>query len=215
MLQKKTQRILEKNQGALRAVQGGLLSAGNGAAPRILLVTSARQGEGKTTCAAGLAAGLARGGKVLLVEGNLRRPALHKIFGLESGPDLKALLDGEDAGRCVRKSDLPRVDVLALESPGAEAAESFDAQLFGRKLRALAEQYDYVVVDGADVTNDSEACLTAREVDGVVLVAECESTKWEVLDIARNMVAQAGGKVLGVILNKRHYYVPRILYGKV
>jgi len=57
--------------------------------------------------------------------------------------------------------------------------------------------------------------LLAGQVDGVVLVAECEQTKWEILALCKEKLGRLGGQVLGVILNKRQFYIPGALYGKV
>ena len=218
MLQKNFRRVVEKNQGALHSLEGNLLSAAGGHAPRSILVTSSRPKEGKTTCAISLACGLAGAGKgkVALVEGNLARPSLHRAFGLEAGPGLADYLsDGRGAAEFVQETDYANLSVMPCGADAAKLADLFDAEVFRAKLASLRKHFDYVVFDGASVLDSSEACLMAGHFDGVVLVVECERTKWEVLDVAKETVLQAGGKVLGVILNKRRYYVPKILYGSV
>jgi len=203
-----------KQADSLTSLQGSLLSAANGKGIRSLLVTSGRDQEGKSTVAIGLAAALARqaNARVLLVDGNFRRPALAGLFGLPAAPGLCEFLTGASEEQVIHKTDEPRLSLLT--SGGSGSIAELLPKL-PERLGALHEGFDYVIFDGDSTLTSSEAALLAQHVDGVVLVAECEQTKWEIIALCKEKLARLGGQVLGVVLNKRQFYIPGALYGKV
>jgi Mrp family chromosome partitioning ATPase len=98
---------------------------------------------------------------------------------------------------------------------GDGGSAAMESDVFAGKLKSLMARFDYVVFDGDSLLTSSNASMIVKHFDGVVLVVECERTKWEVLRLAREKVQNVGGNVLGVVLNKRRYYIPRGLYGKI
>lgn len=211
-------RILQANQHELETLYGNIVSAAGGAPMKTLLVTSSRPGEGKTTTAILLAHGLAVHAKarVILVDGNFRSGRLHEIFGFPSRPGLLDLVSSSDGVEATLRSTWVRsFRVLTIGSRPADSAETVEAATVQRLLAQLAARADYVIVDADSVLTSSGWWLLGKLFDGVVLVAECEKTKWEVLEASREKIAHAGGTVLGVVLNKRKYYVPKSLYARV
>jgi len=206
-------RILEY-AGSLASLQGSLLSATNGKGVRSLLVTSGRDQEGKSTVAIGIAVAMARqaNARVLLVDANFRSPALAEMFGLSSEPGLREFLMGSPAEQVIQRTGEPRLSLLSAGSAGSIAGL---LPKLPDGLSALCEGFDYVVFDGDSTLTSSEAALLAQHVDGVILVAECEKTKREIISLCTEKLARLGGKVLGVVLNKRQFYIPGALYGKV
>lgn len=198
---------------ALGSLQGSLLSASDGQAPRSLLVTSGRDQEGKSCMAVAVSAALTQqGATVLLMEGNFRHPGLSDLFEIPASPGLRELLRGSAGAEIIQKSKRPRLSILPI---GAGGSFSELVGSFSECLSDLSERFDYVVIDGDSVLGSSEAAFFAAQVDGVILVAECEQTKWEILSLCKDKLSRAGGRVLGVLLNKRHYYIPGGLYEKV
>jgi protein-tyrosine kinase len=88
----------------------------------------------------------------------------------------------------------------------------FNEDALKARLGEVREQFDYVIFDGNSVFGSSEVVSFAKHFDAVVLVVECEKTKWEVLQMASEKIQKAGGDVLGVVLNKRKYYIPDSIY---
>lgn len=242
------QKILRDSKIELGTIQGNLLSAAGGAGVRTILVTSSRPGEGKTTTAAFLGHGLAQAtqSRVILVDGNLRAPRLHQLFGAQNHPGLVDLLRGawqhgalEGETRAdepvspfadtktalmkapvrisesLRCTELPNLWVLPCGSNPQENGYAFDAGGIAVILRELTKRADYVIVDADSVLTSSETWVLGRIFDGILLVVECAKTKWEVLELTREKIAKVGGRVLGVVLNKREYYVPNALYARV
>ena len=211
-------RILESGADEDFALEGNLLSAAKGGPVGTIYVTSSRAGEGKTTTAIKIATALSKNvnGKVLLVDGNIQNPQLHSIYSLNASPGLaESLQGGTDLQNTIQSTNVPNLDVMVAGGDGSGSMDINDSKLFDQKLVQLKQSYDYVIFDGSSVLSSSRACHIARHFDGVLLTVECENTKWEVLDLAREKIDNVGGNVLGVILNKRRYYVPKALYGRI
>jgi Mrp family chromosome partitioning ATPase len=181
---------------------------GNGhAAPRVVLVTSARRGEGKTTVAANLALVGARmpgRGAALLIEADPRGGDLLRSFGLRMKVEglLEALESGKDPAGFILQFKLGMLDVLPLGRPGSDAAELISSDRIGEVLRGLADRYpnSVVIIDGSSILHAPDPLALARHVDGVVLVVRADATPREQIERARDLIGP--DKVLGVVLNQ-------------
>jgi len=144
--------------------------------PRVILVTSAQDGEGKTSCAANLALALTESGrfKVLLVEANLRRPRLASIFGFQPGRCLLAQLaihrDQIDTPWVVTEIQPVGLHVLVV-APGGATDAVLHGPTFTASLARLRLVYDYVVLDGPSILTSADTSIIQDSVDAVVLVA--------------------------------------------
>jgi len=217
-LSHKFKRIIENQAESLSALESNILSAAGGSPVRTLFVTSSRRGEGKTTAALAMAHSLSTraSGRVALADGNISSPALHGCFQVNESPGLLDYLSSRaELAEVAIDTEFSRLSVIPLGGTVANVAAAFAPQVFQSKLDALASHYEYVVVDGDSVLSSSNAAIMAQHFNGVVLVIECERTKWQVLQLAREKIEGVGGNVLGVVLNKRRHYIPRGLYGKV
>ncbi len=219
MLSSELSRIISENQASLSSLEGDLLGTACGKPVKTILVTSCRPQEGKTTSAAAMAHALASTGgkKVLLVDSHLAAPKMHDLFGAKRSPGLTDfLLSRAGEKDAIQSTEFDRLKIMTCgTASGGDSVEVFHAEGFPTKLALLRSQYDYVVFDTGSVLTSSDVALIARHFDGVVFVAECEKTKWEILDLAKAKITNVGGKILGVVLNKRKYYIPAGLYGKI
>lgn len=218
MGQRKIGEILARNQAEMRILEGNLLSAVGDRMVKSIFVTSSRRTEGTTTSAALLALALAKTTEreVLLVDANLTNPSLRGTFQLDPGPGLTDfILLGQAEAQCVRSTEYKHLSVMTRGANLPGSADLFSTKLFSEKLIRLKSLYDYVIFDGEAVLPSSNACVLARQADGVIFVLECERTKWELLQAATEKVTSVGGIILGVIMNKRRYYVPRFLYNRI
>jgi capsular exopolysaccharide synthesis family protein len=216
MLSTQLKRIVSLNNVELAAMEGNLLSAAKGAPVKTVFVTSCRRSEGKTTAAVALAHALATtgGARVLLVDGNQRAPKVHQYFEVEGAPGLTELLAGRAAEKdAFRATEFERLTLLPYGS--GEGTEGGRMEALAKALAGWKEKFDYVVFDGDSAMASSEAVILAKQFDGVVFVVECEKTKWEVLELAKEKITNVGGNILGVVLNRRRFYIPRGLYGKI
>ena len=214
-------RIIQANQMGLAALEGNLLSAAKGTGVKALFFTSCRAKEGKTTAAVTVAHSLASQGnqRVLLADGSLRTSSLNEVFGIDEGtPGLTDyLLSKAPLEKVSKSTEVENLTVIPKGTglQGNSVGAVFGSDNFKAKLEALKEKYDYVIFDGDAVFSSSNAALLARHFDGVVFAVEYGKTKWEVLRLANQKMVDVGGRVLGVVLNKREYRIPRGLYEKI
>lgn len=218
MMSSELNRIISANQDSLSSLAGDLLGAAGGKPVKTILVTSCRPQEGKTTSAATIAHALAKtaGKQVLLVDAHLAAPRLYELFGVSQAPGLTDFLLSRTGGKDpFQSTQVERLKIMTQGTATGNPVELFQADGFAAKLDALRTQFDYVVFDAGSVMTASDVAVMARHFDGVVVVVECEKTKWEILDLAKEKITNVNGKILGVILNKRQYYIPAGLYGKI
>ena len=79
----------------------------------------------------------------------------------------------------------------------------------------LRQKFDFILVDSLAATTSSSGLAFSRKVDGVVLVLEAEKTRWQVVESVKDKIIKHGGKILGVVLNKRKYYIPEYIYKRI
>lgn len=207
--------ILAQNLGALAGVQGSIVSAAENRDVHTILVTSSNRGEGKTVTATGMAFSLANHGnaQVLLVDGNFAAPTLHEHFSIPRQPGLSEFLTSDIGLEDVAcPTDDPRIMILPNGDSRLTLFDITRAQPFVQRLASLKGKFDYVIWDGSAVFSSSDASIVASLFDGVLLVVECERTRWEVVQDAKERLTKAGGKLLGVALNRRRYYIPKAIY---
>ncbi|MBN1813497.1 MAG: CpsD/CapB family tyrosine-protein kinase, partial [Anaerolineae bacterium] len=170
---------------------------------RTLLVTSAGPTEGKSTTAANLAVAMAQAGlKVVVLDADLRRPRIHKIFGLHPRGGLTgSLLEGNMDGR-LQPSQVEGLAVLPAGELPPNPSELLGSKRLRELLDELAEDADVVVIDSPPVLPVTDAAVLAREVDGVLLVVDAGATRQEVVQRAVEGLRQVGAHLIGVVLNR-------------
>ena len=170
---------------------------------RLLLVTSPRPGEGKSSVAANLAAVVAQSGrKVVLVDGDLRRPQVHRLFVTGNDRGLSSVLTGEASlQECVQRIDLERnVALLSAGPPPSDPAELLTHERLRLTLEALADAADLVVIDAPPVLPVADPIILAQVADATLLVATAgfsDRREWsDTLDRLRKVDALVIGTVL-------------------
>ena len=203
-----------ENIDELAMVESNILGAGQDI--RTLYVTSANNSEGKTIAAIQLAWALTINGqaKILLVDGNPRRPTIASLFGLGDVPGLSDYIYKNLAPEQTLYNTV--YDKLAVMPLGqAETDRPFlIQQAHFNRFKELTRQFDYVVIDGNKLLGSSDSILMSKLFDGVLLTLACEQTKWSTTRHALEKLSNVKANVLGVVLNKRNYYIPKVLYGK-
>jgi capsular exopolysaccharide synthesis family protein len=208
-------RVLDSNS-ALRQSYETLLSSlrlRNGAKPlRTLLFTSAQPQEGKTTVSACFGLTLARAGqRTLLVDADLRRPKIHRIFELDNDKGLiPIVVEKLPSTEAVRIIPVPAIaggkaHTLSVITSGRASADAFDAiqsPLLANVIGELARDYDIVVIDSPPVLSVSDPLLLAPLADGVVLIVGTGAVTGGDATRAKERLEQAGGRILGVVMNR-------------
>ena len=189
-------------------------------AGKVLVVTSPTLQEGKTTTIVNLALTLAQSGqRTLLIGGNMRRPSIHRFFGIEREPGLSDILVGSTPWRdCVRTvADIlmgrfemedimaaPGLDNLHIIEAGpvpANPSELLSTPAMAAFLRAVRDEYDIVLIDTPPVLPVTDSAIVAAQADGVILVYQAGKVGRLVLKRAKVHIENVGGKVWGVVLN--------------
>ncbi|HTB22784.1 MAG TPA: polysaccharide biosynthesis tyrosine autokinase [bacterium] len=168
-------------------------------------VLSANASEGKTTINSNLALTLAATGKkVLLVDGDLRKPRLHKLFGLKVGSDvgLPFLLNGQATLESqLRQGPVPELSILPCGVIVPNPSELMASAILEKILQTMRERFDYVIFDAAPILPVTDGVVLATRLDGVALVVKHEGTRRLELRVALEHLASAKAPVLGTILN--------------
>jgi capsular exopolysaccharide synthesis family protein len=170
---------------------------------RSILVTSPSPGDGKSTVACNLAAGLALNGRrILLVDSNFRRPELHKIFGVQNEAGFGNVLSSiENFESAVRQTRVPNLDLITTGPKPANATELLESQLLIDFIERALEEYDHVVFDSGPMLVVSETVALAPRVDGVVTVVRAKANSRGLLQRMRDGLRQLKAEHLGVVLN--------------
>jgi capsular exopolysaccharide synthesis family protein len=171
--------------------------------PATLLVTSAQQGEGKTTVAANLAASLAQlGDSVLLIDADLRRPSLQKFFQVSRSTGLVNYLTGDCDWRSLVWQAAPiGVSVLFCGPVPPNPADLLSSEYMRSLIREASKEYKFVVLDSPPLLNLSDSRILATLVDGVILVVGGGTTPRELVQRAYLSAVDAGSHVIGATIN--------------
>lgn len=171
--------------------------------PRTIAVTSSNPGEGKSTVAANLAVTMAEQGmNVGIVDADLRRPQVHRIFGLPRSPGMAEVLGkGRPLGDVIRPSDVPNLYVLASGGPVPSPADLLDGAEYDRLMEELQETLDVVIVDTPPLRAVTDAGVVAARMEATVLVVEANETSQEELRSATEQLRRIGARVAGVVMN--------------
>ncbi len=182
-----------------------------------VLFVGATGGEGVSTAAANFAIALAMDSriKVLVIDANLQTPRLHTAFKIDPIPGLSDLLTMNGRGRRPVKLGPGNLRVIPCGRPYAEQHALFESHKFEEFLRRMREKHDYVIFDGPPIHGSSECRVLCAKVDGVVLVIESGKIRRQVAISAKKQLVEAGGRVLGVVLDKRRFYIPDFIYRRL
>lgn len=188
---------------AFRSLRTSVLLSAAERPPRSLLVSSAQPGEGKTTVSTNLAISLAQlGQRVLLIEGDLRRPSVHRAFGIEGNLGVVSYLTGQqDWRQAVEKISLAGLEVLVCGPAPPNPAELLSSDRMQKLVAQALEEYKFVVLDSPPLLNVADSRILATLVEGVVLVVKGGATPRELALRAQGYAADVGARVIGVVLN--------------
>ncbi len=171
---------------------------------RSLVVTSAVATEGKTTTAANLAVVMAQAGnRIVLVDGDLRRPSAHKLFGLSNGTGLTTALveDPKALNGYLQDSGVENLRVLTAGPIPPNPQELLGSQRMEELLRRLEEEADIVVLDTPPTLVVSDANVLAARASGVLMVVNTGKTRRAAVRQAVEGLRKVGANVLGCVLN--------------
>jgi succinoglycan biosynthesis transport protein ExoP len=187
-----------------RALRTSLLLSNLGAPPKVIMVTSARPQEGKTTTSINTAIVLAQKGvRVLLVDADLRRPSVHKALGMGPRSGLSNVLTGSaSVQQTITTSPiLPNLFIMPAGTPPPNPAELLASSNMRDVIAELRELYDHIVIDTPPTLSVTDAVVLSPRADATILVIRSGHTTKQALRRARDILTQVNAHVAGVLLN--------------
>jgi capsular exopolysaccharide synthesis family protein len=181
---------------------------------RVVMIASCQRGNGATTTATGLAATLARRDavRVLIVDANLRTPALHRVFGARDPRGFSDLFgNGSASADYVQPTAQPNLFMMTSGVKPRAPLDVFAPAGLTRLVTQLKSRFDFIVLDAAPFLEFPDAYALAPHVDAVFLVVEADRT---LVDDARRVVRElerSGVRAAGVVLNRQRDYTPWLL----
>lgn len=189
---------------AARTVRTNLMvGRGISADTRVLLTTSAAPGDGKTTVATALAISLAQAGeRVALVDCDLRRPRLHRIFERPNHSGVTSILAGTmNLSEVVHETVVPNLSFISSGVPPVNPAELLHGEGFANFLRELRTRYDRIVLDSPPLIPVADAAILATQADAAIVVARAFETKKHTARRAARVLEDVNANVIGTVLN--------------
>ena len=196
------QQWLSQLQESVDAIRTVILHQARSEAMHVLMVTSASSGEGKTTLTTQLAASLARAWKrTLVIDGDLRHPAAHKLFDVPQEPGLAEVLRGEvEPGDAVRATPFSRLWVLPAGNGDNHAIQALAQDNVRTLFEQLKTQYDFIIIDSPPVLPVTDTLLLGQHADGVLFAILRDVSRAPAIYAAQQKLAPLGVAMLGAVV---------------
>ena len=173
--------------------------------PKTILITSPSKSEGKTTVASNTAVTLTKYvGKVIIIDCDLRKSCLHRVFGMENGAGLSNYLSGNmEFGdkELIRKTHVENLDIILAGPVSPNPSELLSSARMEELLKTLSGMYSFVIIDSAPILGMADSVSLSSFVDGVIMVAMFGRTTRDALKGTKRIFDYINAKVLGVIVN--------------
>jgi capsular exopolysaccharide synthesis family protein len=205
-----------------RGIRTSLLFSSADKVPKIILVTSAGPSEGKTLTSTNLAITMSQAGsRVIIVDCDMRKPKVHKMFNLSRDMGMSSLLVSDDLesllNDVILESGIPNLDVIPCGPIPPNPSEIIGSQKMNRIMEALGNRYDRIIVDSPPVTAVTDSTVLAKFVDGVMLVVHAGVTPKQIVKTGLEQIQSVDANILGAVLNdvdtgKESYYYYQYYY---
>ena len=172
---------------------------------KIITITSTQPNEGKSTVISNLAATFANleNKRVLIIDGDLRNPSIHKMFGVSNLNGITDILLGEkDVDKCLEKTKIKGLDILKVGKVPPNPSEMLQSNKMINFIEVIKEYYDYVFIDAPPVGVVSDASIISQYSDGIILLIGSNETDIDAAKISKERLENVGANILGVVLNK-------------
>jgi capsular exopolysaccharide synthesis family protein len=210
---------------AYRNIRTSILLSFSEKPPKKIAITSPNPGEGKTTTAINTAIALSQtGAQVLIIDADMRKPRVHKIFNHGNGLGLSNFLSGHgDLESIVKKSEIPNLFYIPSGPIPPNPSELLGSNLFKNMMESLEAQFDHIILDSPPVLGFADSIILSASVNGVIITVLGGKTPRETLQRAKEVLQQVNTKILGVVINRvdvrrsdygYYYYRYHSYYGK-
>lgn len=199
---------------AYRMLRTNLLYAKNGTLPQVVVITSTTAGEGKTTTSCNLAFAFAQTGrKVLLIDGDIRKPAIHQLFGLSKLVGLASVLKNpETLSEAIYHIEECNLDIITSGPSLSDPTELMSSATLIEVFNTLKKMYDIIIIDTPPVGIVTDAAMFAPVSDGYVLVVAEGSASVSEFKNAKEHLLRVGADIFGVVFNKMGIVLGRDSY---
>ena len=198
-----------------RFLRGSMLLSTPESVPKIVLVTSPDKNCGKTFVSSNLSCALGQlDKKVLLIDGDLRNPKLHRVFRYRNRIGLSNVLTGQSSLQdgCIMRTEIPNLFLMMSGPKSPNPGELLASPAMERTLKSCAEHFDFVVLDSAPLLPVFDSHVLSTRCDGVILVARSGVTSRHAAIQSVELLERVNGKITGIVLNDvnlddyAHYY---------
>jgi capsular exopolysaccharide synthesis family protein len=181
---------------------------------RTMVITSPSPQEGKTTTAVNLGVTMAEaGGRVLIIDTDMRRPRLHRSFGVGNQTGISTVIVGKATlEEAIKHTDVPNLDVLTCGPVPPNPSELLHTDRFAAVLADCAKLYDRIVLDSPPTSAVTDPAVLGNLVDGVVLIIKAGETTRDSAMHARRQLTAAKARVVGVVVNAIDFSNPAYGY---
>lgn len=172
---------------------------------KIVAVSSALPGEGKSTIAANLAIAFSQlnENKVLLIDADMRKPVQHRLFNVKNNAGIAEYLGKmKQREECVQKSDVPNLDIIPSGSLPPNPSELLGSEQMEKLLSGVSAEYDYILIDMPPVNIVSDPLTIGKSISGMVVVTHYGKTTYDDIDELMRKVQTSDTKLLGLVLNE-------------
>jgi capsular exopolysaccharide synthesis family protein len=197
---------------AYRALRTSIVFSAAGKAPGIILITSSLPGEGKSLTSINLAAAMAKAGKdMVLIDADMRRPSLHKIFQVEQEPGLSNFLVGEINELPCVPTVVPHLYLLPCGKIPPNPSELLGSARMEELLIKAQERFAQIIIDSPPIISVTDAAILSTKSEGVLLVIRAEEVPRKAAKKAKDQLLGVNARLLGSVLNdipfqKHGYY---------
>ncbi|RQW85651.1 MAG: hypothetical protein EHM79_11270 [Geobacter sp.] len=179
---------------------------------KVILFLSAKEGEGTSTIVREFARIAARkmGKQVFVLDS--RRNSHQKCIYLHIIPE--GSREGFETGNDAHREEMD-LEMCPVDLPDGDTPLNFYSANIVDFWDSLRQKYDLVLIDSSSASSSPDGIEISRRVDGVVLVVEAEKTRWQVVENLKEKIEDSGGNILGMVFNKRRFYIPENIYQRL
>ena len=202
---------------AINTIRTGLMFSNIDNPPKSILITSTNGSEGKTTLAINLAVALSQMDKTLLIEMDLRKPAVGKDLGIKADMGLSDLLSGKTDTNVFHQVDgAPNLSVITCGTIPPNPMELISSKRFANLLHSLSDRFTHIVIDSPPTLPVSDSCVLAKMVDATIVAVKAEDTKISMAKETITRLNKVNATITGIVLTQaspqkmsyygEHYY---------
>jgi len=198
--------VIDKPQSSIaesyKIIQSALLLSSADAPPKRIHITSMLPGEGKSTTVVNLARTLARAGfSVMVLDADMRRPTIHKLFGVETTNGLSTYLAGTDTSQITFHTPENNIHCIPAGPVPPMPSELLSSPRMASLLQSMEAEYDFVLIDSPPVINVTDSMILSKLVQGTLIVVKANTTTYDQMDAGVKRLLNIQAHLLGVVLN--------------